>query len=273
LHSVEPNLQNLPRDWRGPFKAPGGWQWLKSDLSQIEMVIIALHYCCERLRDLLAQGLDVYVHTAAGVFGKAPIRSEAEVSELLRSVAKMLTLGISYVLGERSFIKRVRDKTGVQYTPEQARGFYTNFFLIFPEIKQAQERARIDALTVDVVHTITGQRRFLSPLLKNQDPVTGWWPSRERRARILVNTPIQGSCANLYIRALNLIIPRLPAGVELVNLVHDEVDLLVPCGLELEAKQIVTQGFQESFRSLYGDQLPIRMEHVIGSSWAEGEVL
>ena len=171
------------------------------------MVIIALHYCCERLRDLLAQGLDVYVHTAAGVFGKEPVRSEEEVSELLRDVSKTLTLGISYVLGVRSFIEQVRDQTGLHYTPDQARGFYANFFGMYPEIKQAQERARIDALTVDVVHTITGQRRFLPPLMEDQDPFTGWWPSRERRARILVNTPIQGSCANLYIRALNLIFP------------------------------------------------------------------
>jgi DNA polymerase-1 len=139
LHSVDPNLQNLPRDWRKAFKAPDGCQWLKSDLSQIEMVIIALHYQCARLLDLLAQGLDVYVHTAAGVFGKAPIRCDAEVSELLRDVSKTLTLGISYVLGERSFIKKVRDETGVLYRQEQTRGFYTNFFMMFPEIKQAQE--------------------------------------------------------------------------------------------------------------------------------------
>ena len=99
---------------------------------------------------------------------------------------------------------------------------------MFPEIKLAHEQGRIDALTVDVTHTITGQRRFLPPLLDDKDPSTGYWPSRERRARILVNTPIQGSCANLYIRALNLMVPRLPKEVELVNLVHDEVDLLLP---------------------------------------------
>jgi DNA polymerase I-like protein with 3'-5' exonuclease and polymerase domains len=188
LHSIEPNLQSLPRGWRKAFKAPDGCQWLKSDLSQIEMVIIALHYRCDRLRDLLAQGLDVYVHIAAGVFGKEPVRSEEEVSELLRDVSKTLTLGISYVLGVRSFIEKVRDETGVRYTPDQARGFFASFFAMYPEIKQAHERARIEALEVDSVYTITGQRRFLPPLLEDQDPATGWWPSRERRARILVNT-------------------------------------------------------------------------------------
>jgi DNA polymerase I-like protein with 3'-5' exonuclease and polymerase domains len=97
-------------------------------------------------------------------------------------------------------------------------------------------------------------------------------PSRERRARILVNTPIQGSCANLYIRALNLIIPRLPpGGVELINLVHDEIDLIVPLGLERETKEVVTRGFEQAFKSLYGEQIAIRMEHRLGSSWAGGE--
>ena len=44
----------------------------------------------------------------------------------------------------------------------------------------------------------------------------------------------------------------------------------MPSGLELKAKQIVTQGFQDAFRSLYKDQFPIRMKHTIGTSLAEG---
>jgi DNA polymerase I-like protein with 3'-5' exonuclease and polymerase domains len=275
LHSTEPNLQNLPRKWRKAFVAPPGFVWLKSDLSQIEMVIIALHYQCVRLLELLGKDEDIYVHTAAEIFHKTPKRGEAEgeVSDLLRDVCKVLTLGISYVLGLRSFLKQVEDRTGIKYTHDQAREFYAEFFRMYPEIKQAHEQARIDALTVNTVYTVTSQRRFLPPLLEDQDPLTGYWPSLERRARIRVNTPIQGSCANVYIRALNKIFPRLPERVEIINCVHDEVDLLVPVGKEQEVKRIITEGFQEAFQELYGNQLPIQMKHYTGPNWAQGTLL
>jgi DNA polymerase I-like protein with 3'-5' exonuclease and polymerase domains len=141
---------------------------------------------------------------------------------------------------------------------------------MYPEIKLAHDQARLDALSVKTVYTVTGQRRFLPPLREDQDPETGYWPSRERRARILVNSPIQGSGACLYIRALNLIVPKLPPEVELVNLVHDEVDLLVPIGLESQVREIIEYGFKTAFSALYGDRLPIRLEHKLGPNWAQG---
>jgi hypothetical protein len=58
--------------------------------------------------------------------------------------------------------------------------------------------------------------------------------------------------------------------VEIVNLVHDEVDLLVPTGLEARVREIVEQGFKTAFRTFYGDRLEIRLEHKLGPNWAEG---
>jgi DNA polymerase I-like protein with 3'-5' exonuclease and polymerase domains len=254
--------------------------WLASDLEQIEMLLIGLHYRCERLLALLAEDQDVYVHTAATVFGKLSIREKdcvdpgligQGVDETLRKVAKILTLGIAYVMGKKAFLKQVEDKIGKQYTIDDAHDFYGAFFGMYPEIKWAHDQAREEALMADVVYTVTGQRRWLPPLVNDQDPDTGYWPSCERRARILVNTPIQGGASNLLIRATNKIIRRLrcyPA-VEIVNLVHDEVDLLVPVSLIEIIKQLVTTGFEEAFRELFGDRMTVKIDHKTGPSWGE----
>jgi DNA polymerase I-like protein with 3'-5' exonuclease and polymerase domains len=196
----EPNVQQLPRKWRKPFRVSPPWFWLKMDLSQIEIYILAIHCQCPYLIELLQSGKDVYVLIAAEIFGKTPKRGEGEneVSETLRETTKTLVLGIAYCLLYRSFIRRVeiatRPSFGVQgtlYSMEEAKEFYAKFFEMFPEVKFYQDKMFEDALTEDFVYTATGQRRFLPPLINGEEP-NGYWPSRSLRHHVLVNTPIQG---------------------------------------------------------------------------------
>jgi DNA polymerase-1 len=273
IHSIEPNLQNLPRKWRYPFEAPPGWTWLKSDLEQIEMLLIGIHYKCQPLLDLLAAGKDVYVHLAAFVFGKQPVRGPGpgEVSEELRWVAKTLTLGISYCMGVRTFIKQCADRTGKLYTFDEAKLMFDRFFQMFPEIKAAQDHARGQVGVINAIYTINGQRRWLPPLVDDREPDSYYWPCRERIARIIVNTPIQGSSANLLIRAIIYLCRSLPADcAKIVNLVHDEVDLLVRNDYVLQAIALVETAFKQAFKEFYGEQYTVRMEHKWGPSWGKG---
>jgi DNA polymerase-1 len=273
IHSIEPNLQNLPRTWRHPFEAPPGWTWLKSDLEQIEMLLIGIHYQCQPLLDLLKAGKDVYVHLAAFVFGKQPVRGPGadEVSEELRAVAKTLTLGISYVMGVRTFIKQCADRTGKLYTFDEARLMFDRFLQLFPEIKAAQDRARNEVSLINAVYTINGQRRWLPPLIDDREPDSYYWPCLERIARIIVNTPIQGSSANLLIRAIIYLARSLPTEyAKIVNLVHDEVDLLVANGYEIHVIALVEAAFKEALKEFYGEQYTVRMEHKWGRSWGKG---
>jgi DNA polymerase-1 len=271
IQSAEPNMQNQPRSWRNAYQAPPGYIWYKADLAQIEMLLIAIHYNCAALLDLLARGKDIYVHIAATVFDKQPKRCETEVSELLRSVAKTLTLGISYVMGIRTFLVQVEYRTGKIYTYGEARTFFNKFFQAYPELRTAHEQARMEALSAETVYTVTGQRRWLPPLIDDREPGSTYWPSRERRARILVNTPIQGSSANLLIRAVNYLYPTLPTSVELVNLVHDEIDLLVPLGLEHTVRSLTDAAFRRAFNELYHNRttVPVKVEHKLGPAWGQ----
>jgi DNA polymerase I-like protein with 3'-5' exonuclease and polymerase domains len=157
---------------------------------------------------------------------------------------------------------------GVLYSLEEAKEFYAKFFEMFPEVKLYQDRMFEDTLTEDFVYTATGQRRFLPPLLNDEEP-NGYWKSRSYRHHVLVNTPIQGGAACHYIRSINKLVPRLLPTVELVHLIHDEVALLVTAETVHATIEAVTLSFQEAFSEIFGTQLTVKLEPQLSDSWAK----
>jgi len=271
ITSTQPNLQNIPRAWRTAFEAPPPFYWLSIDLSQIEVYIIAMHTQCERMISILAAGKDIYVETAANIFGLSPVCGSGpdEVTDALREVGKKLVLGTDYGLTIYGFVRQIRDAVGLEFTLEGAARFFELFFEMYPEIKVYHDQAFEDALSLEEIRTISGQRRFLPPLKGDCDLRTGYWPSREYRKRVLLNTPIQGSAADLLICAVNWFLPRLPQGVEPLNLVHDEFNGLATRELLLPAYQVITEGFDAVFKRFYGDRLSVKVSGYAGRSWAD----
>ena len=225
--------------------------WLKGDLSQIEMVLIAVVTEDENLINLLQAGKDVYVAYGARIFHRKPERGpgDDEVTDLLRDVAKIPTLGTCYGLTPFGFVHRIRDELGIDYEIYEAEAFFETFFEMFHGIAAYHTKAAEEAFNAESVRTIGGTRRYLPPLI--DDHVGDYWPSFERRKKILVNTPIQGSGADLVIWAVNQFMPQLPAGVEIVNLVHDEVDAIVTEETLRPTVEIITRAFQETFARFY----------------------
>jgi DNA polymerase I-like protein with 3'-5' exonuclease and polymerase domains len=97
-----------------------------------------------------------------------------------------------------------------------------------------------------------------------------YWQSLERRKKILINTPIQGAGADLVIWAVNRFLHELPEGVEIVNLVHDEVDAIVT-GETLKATvDVITRAFEETFAGFYPtSELVSKIKFSCGPSWGE----
>jgi DNA polymerase I-like protein with 3'-5' exonuclease and polymerase domains len=269
--SVEPNLQNLPRKWRHAFQAPPDLYWLSIDLSQIEVYVIAVHTACERMISILSAGKDIYVETAAYIFGLQPVRGSAQgqVSELYRDAVKPLVLGINYGLTVYGFIRQVRTATGLEFSLQEAQNFFELFFELYPEIKAYHDRALEEAQFAFETRTILGQRRFLPPLKDDRDERTGYWPSLEYRKRILLNTPIQSGACLLLIRAVNRFLPRLPESVQPLNLVHDEFNGLAPKELLQQTYDIIAEEFDRTFKRFYGDRLTVKVSGYAGTSWAD----
>jgi DNA polymerase I len=269
ITSTEPNLQQVPRDWRTGFRGEPPKLWLKGDLSQIEMVLIAIVTADRNLIKLLSSGRDVYVEYGARIFGKKPERGpgDDQITDRLRSVAKVPTLGISYGLTPFGFVRQVQE-LGINYEIQEAQGFFETFFEMFPQIAAYHAKAAEDALSLDCVRTIGGTRRWLPPLVEDRDG--DYWPSFERRKEILINTPIQGSGADLVIRAVNRFMHELPEGVEIVNLVHDEVDAIVTRETLEATVDVITRAFQEAFAGFYpSSELVPKIKFSCGPSWGE----
>ncbi len=221
LSSTDPNLQNIPvrtpegRRIRQAFVAPPGRLLLSADYSQVELRILAHLVGGEGgFADAFARGADVHTETAAGLFG---VPSEAVTREM-RSMAKAVNFGIIY--GQSAY-----GLAQTQRIPrEEAARYIERYKERFPEI-EAYRRATLDAARErGYVETLLGRRRPVPDL------ASGNFAARAAAERIAVNTPVQGSAADLIKKAMiaidALLARRFPGQLLLLQ-VHDELLLEV----------------------------------------------
>lgn len=274
--SRKPNLQQIPNEYRGPFRVKDPWLWLAGDLEQIEMLILAVVTKDPNLLGMLREGQDVYVQYGSKIFSKKAERGpgEDQITEVLRRVAKIPTLGTSYGMTPYGFVRQIRDELGIEYSIEQAEEFFETFFEMFPAIAAYHARAQEEAGYRTEVRTIAGTRRWLPPLIG--EPSDDWQLAKEYerslqyRKNVLLNTPIQGSGADLLIWAVNQFMPQLPSPVQIINLVHDEVDALVTKETLDRTIELITKAFRDVFAKFYPESpLVPKIKFTSGPSWGE----
>ncbi|MEN8162486.1 MAG: DNA polymerase I [Acidobacteriota bacterium] len=220
LASTDPNLQNIPirtpegRRIREAFVAPEGRLLLSADYSQVELRVLA-HLCGGKggFAEAFAAGQDVHTLTAAGLFGIDP----SEVSRRKRSIAKAVNFGIVY--GQSAF--------GLAQTQDLSRGeaqdYIDRYKERFPEIEVFRQEILEFARENGYVETILGRRRPV-------DFEGGNFAQRRGAERVAVNTPVQGSAADLIKLAMIAVDRRLTEefpGQYLLLQVHDELLLEV----------------------------------------------
>ena len=210
---------------------------------------------------MIRDGKDLYVEYGSRIFNKRPERGpgDDQITDQLREVAKKPTLGIFYGLTPWGFVRTVREELDLEYTVEEAEEFFRQYFEMFPGVAAYYKTAEENAHHQEVVHTVAGTRRWLPPLVG--EPSDDWEQNKAfrkswaYRRNILLNTPIQGSGADLVIWSANLFMPQLPKGVEIVNLVHDEVDAIVTAETLQATVEVITKGFPGD---VCRDSIPIR---------------
>jgi DNA polymerase-1 len=217
LSSTDPNLQNIPvrtpegRRIRSAFVAPPGRLLLAADYSQIELRILA-HLCggVGGFADAFAAGADVHSETAAGLFDVPP----EEVTRQQRTIAKAVNFGIVYGQSAFGLAQQLR-------IPRNEAGRYIERFKKrFPEIEDYRQRTLAEAADKGYVTTLLGRRRPVPDL------ASGNFNARAAAERVAVNTPVQGSAADLIKRAMIAIDRRLTAelpGQLMLLQVHDEL--------------------------------------------------
>jgi DNA polymerase-1 len=255
LSSSDPNLQNIPvrsetgRRIRTAFVAAPGCRLISADYSQIELRVLA--HCAEdsALIDAFARDEDVHARTAREVFGQlAPAEG--------RRLAKVMNYGIVYGMGPG----RASREMGVPLA--RAEAYIADYFARYPGVRRYIEETITTARERGFVTTVLGRRRYF-PELGARDPAV-----RQFAERAAVNTPIQGSAADLIKLAMLEVSRRLRGaglGARLLLQVHDE--------LVLEAADAEVAGVvdlvRDAMEGVWPLRVPLRVDVHSGSNWAE----
>ncbi|MFT4122521.1 MAG: DNA polymerase I [Microbacteriaceae bacterium] len=227
VSSNDPNLQNIPvrtevgRRIRSAFvPGPGFETLLTADYSQIEMRIMAHLSGDPGLIEAFNAGEDLHRFVGARVFHVEP----AEVTPLMRTKVKAMSYGLAYGLSAFGLSKQLRIETAE--ARELMADYFARFGAVRDYLRDVVERARVDGYT----ETIFGRRRPF-PELSSPNRVL-----RENAERQALNSPIQGSAADIIKRAMIGVaadIREHGLGSRLLLQVHDELVLEVAPG-ELE---------------------------------------
>ena len=260
LSSSNPNLQNIPirtelgRQIRRAFVAGPGKLLLSVDYSQIELRIMAHLSGDDALVTAFHDGKDVHRTTAALIFGV----TEEEVSSDQREWAKAVNFGIMYGMGRFGLARRLG--TGI----DEAAEFIDRYFGTYPGVRDYTALAVEEAGSKGYAETMLGRRRAITGLDSENSRVRGM------AERVAVNTPIQGSAADLIKLAMIGVDRRIRSDglpCRMVLQVHDELVF----ELEQDALEDVTAAVRQEMEGPEGFELdvPIVTNVASGPNWFE----
>jgi DNA polymerase-1 len=256
LSSAEPNLQNIPirldlgRRVRQVFRAREGCLLLSGDYSQIELRILAHLSGDPVLMEAFHRGEDIHTRTAAEVFGVDPKKVNPE----MRDRAKAVNFGIVYGISDFGLSRDIgvsKAEAG-QYIQGYFRRYNGVRYFISNIIAEARARGHIS--------TILGRRRFV-PDINSKNPA-----QRGFAERTAINTPIQGSAADIIKLAMLRIHSRLREGkheARMILQVHDELIFEVPVE-EMEEIQALAR---EEMENAYPLDVPLKVDIKKGPNW------
>ncbi|MGM7778328.1 DNA polymerase I [Arthrobacter sp. KNU-44] len=257
ISSNNPNLQNIPvrseegRRVRGIFVVSEGYECLLSaDYSQIEMRIMAHLSGDEGLIQAYKEGEDLHRYVGSHIFNVAP----EEVTSAMRSKVKAMSYGLAYGLTSFGLSKQL--EISVDEARTLMKDYFDRFGAVRDYLRGVVEQARIDGYT----STIEGRRRYLPDLTSTDRQ------HREIAERIALNSPIQGSAADLMKRAMLGVSAELTSqGLKsrMLLQVHDELVLEVAHGEREAVEKLVTEQMGTAAQLT----VPLDVQLGVGSSW------
>lgn len=258
LSSSDPNLQNIPvrgpfgRRIREAFIAEAGNVLISLDYSQVELRILAHVSQDPVMLDAFIKGEDVHQRTASEIFA-VPL---AEVTKEQRNMAKTINFGLMYGMG----VHKLSQTLGITRTQASAylARYYERYAGIFNWQKSALEKAKE---TKEVV-TLFGRRRKVPDIVANNRMLA------QRAERIAINTPIQGTAADMMKKAMldvDALLRLEHPSAKMVLQVHDELVIEVP----KQEAQIVADKVKSVMTNSTHLLVPMVVEAGIGHSWGE----
>jgi DNA polymerase-1 len=253
LSSIDPNLQNIPirsevgRRIREAFIAPPGHEIVSADYSQIELRVLAHLSQDPKLLEAFRSGQDVHTRTALEVFGVA----EKDLTAEHRRRAKAVNFGVIYGQGESGLSKSL----GI--TRDEAAHFIAAYFQRYEGVREFMNQTLERARAGDAVRTLFGRHRLI-PDIKHANRAL-----RLAAERVAMNTPIQGTAADLLKLAMLKLRKPVTAGTRMVLTVHDELVFEVP---QKEVKT-ASQRIKDLMENVYLLDVPLVVDVGSGKNW------
>ncbi|MBR6570361.1 MAG: DNA polymerase I [Clostridia bacterium] len=256
ISSMEPNLQNIPirteegREIRRAFVAGEGNILLDADYSQIELRVLAHMSGDEAMCDAFNRSQDIHTRTAAEVHGVAM----DEVTPDMRRAAKAVNFGIVYGISGFGLARNAR------ISRKEADHFIQMYFARYPGVRAFMDDCVDKGREIGYAETLFGRRRELFELSSSNRNV------RSFGERAAMNTPVQGTAADIIKLAMVRVSQRLQEGgykARLILQVHDE--LVVECPLA-EADE-VSALLQQTMESVVKLSVPLVAEVSRGKDW------
>ena len=258
LSSSDPNLQNIPIrtedgiEIRRAFVPRKGWTLVSADYSQIELRILA-HYADDEILIQAFKGdEDIHTRTATEVFQVFP----SFITPELRRQAKVINFGIVYGMSPYGLSKEL----GI--SRKMAKTYIDNYFSRYKGVKRFIDQTIEDARKTQRTSTLLGRIRLLPDINSPNKTI------REFAERTAINTPVQGTAADLIKLAMIHVDAAFgEKGLKSAMLlsVHDEIVFEVPSE-ELEpVKNLV----KKTMEGIWDLKVPLKVNVVSGSNWAE----
>ena len=258
IASKDPNLQNIPireddgRRIRQAFVPREGWTFVSADYSQIELVVLA-HLCQDpNLVAAFREGKDIHRQTAALMFA-VPLEM---VTSDMRRAAKTINFGLMY--GMSAF----RLANELKISRKEAQSFFDAYKREFAGVDLFFQKVIAEAEKTGEVTTILGRRRTL-PNIAGRNRV-----EKQAAERVAMNTPIQGSAADIVKTAMLRVDRALQAGkfrAKLLLQVHDELLLEVPP----EEVPAVEEMLRREMEGAFTLSVPLKVGIESGATWGE----
>ena len=260
ISSTEPNLQNIPsreeigRNIKKAFKPEEGYVYIDADYSQIELRVLASIANDVNMINAFKNDEDIHREVASRVFG-VPLE---EVTKEQRSRAKAVNFGIVYGITDFGLAQQI----GIGR--KEAKQYIESYLEKYNGIKEYMERVTEKAKETGFVETSFGRRRYI-PELKSSNYMV-----REFGKRAAMNTPIQGTAADIMKIAMNTVYRKLQEAnldAKIILQVHDELILEVKEEQKEDAEKILKESMENATKL----QVPLKVEVTYAKSWYEAK--
>ena len=260
ISSTEPNMQNIPvrtelgAQMRKFFTAAEGKTLIDADYSQIELRVMA-HLCGdENMTEAFNSGEDIHTSTAAQVFDMPLFMVTPE----MRSAAKAVNFGIIYGIGAFSLAKDIGTSVA------KAKKYIADYLAKYPKVNEFMETTVNNAFRDGYVTTMFGRKRRIPELSSSNKML------QAAGKRIAMNTPVQGTAADLIKIAMINVYNRLKAeklDAKLILQVHDE--LIIESDISCADK--CAELLKEEMQGVYDMRVPLAVEVHTGHSWYDAK--